>query len=378
MTLSAPRWVPEALRATYDIELGPRPLGVLVLALVSVFGCIVLGRLLVRGGCRRLSKVAERTDTSFDDAVVDALEATRGWFYAALGLRFAAEILVLPRQLQSAVLGLTLFAVLVQFGLWVNAVLRAGVNAWVEAEEDERPRRRTAAGAIVLTVRIATWTVLLLVLLQNLGVEITGLLTGLGIGGVAAALAVQNVLGDLFASLSIYFDRPFDVGDFVIVGDFMGEVDRIGWRSSRLRSLGGELLVLANADLARSRVRNFRRMSRRRVVTRVGVVYDTPYEALQTAPGLLREAVQAVEGLTFDRAHFQGFGAYSLDLELVWYVENRDYNRYMDLQQEVLFGIHRRFEAAGLSFAFPTQTLDFAAPVPFAHEAPRGPSRSSG
>ncbi|MEO0324045.1 MAG: mechanosensitive ion channel domain-containing protein [Myxococcota bacterium] len=367
MSLLAPRWVPEALRTAYDTVLGPRPLGVWVLALATFVGCVVLGRLLVGVVCRRLSRVADRTETSVDDTLVDALSATRPWFYGALGLRFAAEILVLEGPIQSAVLGLTLFAVLVQIGLWINAVLQAGVEGWVESDEEQRPRRRTAAGGIVLTARIVTWTVLLLVLLQNVGVEITGLLTGLGIGGVAAALAVQNVLGDLFASLSIYFDRPFDVGDFVVVGEYMGEVDRIGWRSSRLRGLGGELLVLANADLAQSRVRNFRRMSRRRVVTRVGLVYDTSYASLEATPKLLRDAVESVDGLTFDRAHFQGYGASSLDFELVWYVEDRDFNRHMDLQQEVLLGIHQRFEAAGLTFAFPTQTLDFAGPVPLAY-----------
>ncbi|MEM9695265.1 MAG: mechanosensitive ion channel domain-containing protein [Myxococcota bacterium] len=243
------------------------------------------------------------------------------------------------------------------------------VAAWVERGGANVSRRRTAAGAMKLSVRMVTWSFLILVYLQNLGVEISGLLTGLGVGGVAAALAVQNILGDLFASLSLYFDRPFDVGDFVVVGEYMGEVESVGWRSSRLRSLTGERLVLANSDLAKARIRNFQKMERRRVVTRVGVVYATPYDHLKRAPTLLQEAVDNVPGTTFDGAHFHAFGPFSLDFELVWFVEDRDYALFMERQQEVLLGIHGRFEAAGLEFAFPTQTLDFSGPVPVTQKA---------
>ncbi|MEM1417438.1 MAG: mechanosensitive ion channel domain-containing protein [Myxococcota bacterium] len=362
--------IPESVRAVLDVEVWAGTVGAWALALGIFLAVLAAGRLVVRVLHRRLQKAAKLTEQVLDDALVEAIGETRGWFYVALGLRLATGHLALPARLREVVDGLTMLAFLWQIGLWVGHLARSGVDDWVQrAGEDDAARRRTAAGAFKLTLRIVVWSVLLLVFLQNLGVEIGGLLAGLGVGGVAAALAVQNVLGDLFASLSIYFDRPFDVGDFVVVGDYMGEVDRIGWRSSRLRSLGGELLVLANSDLAKSRVRNFRKMFRRRVVTKVGVVYGTPHDTLRDAPGLLRESVEAVEGTTFERAHFQAFGAYSLDFEMVWHVEDRDYGSFMDKQQEVLLGIHRRFEAAGLAFAFPTQTLDFEGPVPVAPPA---------
>jgi small-conductance mechanosensitive channel len=201
------------------------------------------------------------------------------------------------------------------------------------------------------------WSVVLLLVLDNMGINITALVAGLGVGGIAVALAVQSILGDLFASLSIVLDKPFVVGDFLIIDDYMGSVEHVGLKTTRLRSLTGEQLVLSNTDLLSSRIRNYGRMQERRALFTLGVTYQTPRDKLRQIPEIIREAIEASEKTRFDRSHFKSYGAYSLDFETVYYVLEPDYALYMDIQQAVNLAIHERFEAEGIEFAFPTQTL---------------------
>jgi small-conductance mechanosensitive channel len=201
------------------------------------------------------------------------------------------------------------------------------------------------------------WAVVALLALDNMGFDITALVAGLGVAGIAVGLAVQNILGDLFASLSIVLDKPFVIGDFIVVDNLPGTVERIGIKTTRVRSLSGEQLVFSNADLLKSRIRNYRRMTERRVVFSVGVTYETGEEKLGTIPGILRGIVEAQGNVRFDRAHFQSFGDSALVFEVVYYILTPDYSRYMDIQQEINFAIHRRFTAEGISFAYPTRTL---------------------
>jgi small-conductance mechanosensitive channel len=197
----------------------------------------------------------------------------------------------------------------------------------------------------------------LLLTLDNLGIDITALVAGLGIGGVAVALAVQNILGDLFASLSITLDRPFVIGDFLIVGDFMGSVEYIGIKSTRLRSLSGEQIIISNSDLLGSRVRNYGRMHERRVVFVTSITYETPEEHLERIPGLIREIIESQPNTRFDRSHFARHAAASLDFETVYYVLSPNYNQYMDTQQAVNIRLHRELKQLGVEFAYPTQKL---------------------
>jgi small-conductance mechanosensitive channel len=206
-------------------------------------------------------------------------------------------------------------------------------------------------------VRTAVWVVILLLALENLGINVTALVAGLGVGGIAVALAVQSLLGDLFASLSITLDRPFVIGDFVIVGDYMGSVEQIGVKSTRIRSLGGEQIIMPNADLLGSRVRNYGRMAERRVVFSLGVAYETPREKLKRISEIIREHVQSQQDTRFDRSHFASYGPYALEFETVYYVLSPDYNRYMDIQQAIYFAIHEAFEREQIEFAYPTQKL---------------------
>ncbi|MGD8498895.1 MAG: mechanosensitive ion channel family protein, partial [Chromatiales bacterium] len=214
--------------------------------------------------------------------------------------------------------------------------------------------------AVGFVARLVLWSIILLLALDNLGVDVTALVAGLGVGGIAVALAVQNILSDLFASLSIVLDKPFAVGDFLIIDSFLGSVEHVGLKTTRLRSLSGEQLVFSNTDLLGSRIRNYGRMFERRVVFKIGVTYQTPRDKLTKIPGIIKEAIEAQDKTRFDRSHFNEYGEFSLNFESVYYIQGPDYNLYMDIQQAINLLIHERFEEEGIEFAYPTQTLFLA------------------
>lgn len=251
-------------------------------------------------------------------------------------------------------LGLTLVTFFgVRFFLLVTGF--ALENYWVMKEKDEA--KKNALGGIITAFKVIVWVVAFLVLLDNFGVKVSALLAGLGIGGVAVALAAQTILGDLFSYFAIFFDRPFEVGDYIIVGEYRGTVEYIGVKTTRLRSLGGEQLILANTDLTSSRIRNYKRMKRRRINFQLGVVYETSLEQLRQIPEIIREIIESKEDTLFDRAHFAAYGDFSLIFEVVYYVLSRDYKKYMDIQQEINLQIKEEFAKRGIKFAHPRQIL---------------------
>jgi small-conductance mechanosensitive channel len=247
--------------------------------------------------------------------------------------------------------------VVLQVATWANVAITAIIKGRISATREEDPAEATTMAALGFLVRLVVWAVLILAALDNLGIEIAPLLAGLGVGGIAVALAVQNVLGDLFASLSIVLDKPFVIGDFIVVGDMAGTIENVGLKTTRVRSLSGEQLVFANSDLLDSRIRNYKRMFERRILFTIGVTYQTPREQLQRIPTMIREAVEAQENARFDRSHFKAYGNFSIDFETVYYVRLPDYNVYMDVQQDINLAIHEAFENEGLEFAYPTQTV---------------------
>lgn len=210
--------------------------------------------------------------------------------------------------------------------------------------------------------KLALWALILLLLLDNFGLHVTALITTLGVGGIAVALAAQSVLGDLLAAISIFLDKPFVAGDFIIFDDFLGSIRSVGLRSTRLDSLSGEQIVISNSDLLKARIRNYKQMRERRVVFRLGVRYGTPADAIARIPQTIRAAIEAQPTTRFDRAHFQGFGESSLDFETVYYVLSPDYNVYMDLQQAINLAILRSFEAEKIAFAHPIRMTTITPP----------------
>ncbi|MBU2675594.1 MAG: mechanosensitive ion channel family protein [Woeseia sp.] len=248
-------------------------------------------------------------------------------------------------------------AALLQFGMWLSAGVIRSIHAKRQKDLEESPDDVAAMDILSFIARVTIWSIVLLAILDNLGVNITTMIAGLGVGGIAVALAAQNILGDLFASLSIVLDKPFVVGDFLSIGEFLGTVEKVGIKTTRMRSLSGEQLVFSNNDLLNSRIRNYGRMFERRVVFSLGVTYQTPADKLRAIPDMLRKAVESREPVRFDRAHFQKYGDFALIFEVVYYVLSADYAEYMDIQQEINLSIYEDFEAAGIEFAYPTQTL---------------------
>jgi len=215
----------------------------------------------------------------------------------------------------------------------------------------------TQIKAIGLITKIVLWVLIFLLIIENLGFNVTALIAGLGIGGIAVALALQNVLGDLIASLSIVLDKPFVVGDFIIVGDYRGNVENVGLKTTRVRSLSGEQLVFSNNDLLSSRIQNYKRMYERRIVFTIGVTYQTPATKLEKIPQWIKSIVEEEPKARFDRSHFATYGDFSLTFETVYYVKSADYYDYMDTQQNINLDIYRKFEEENVEFAYPTQTL---------------------
>jgi small-conductance mechanosensitive channel len=226
-----------------------------------------------------------------------------------------------------------------------------------KTDQEETP---SGIAVTTLIVRVIVWAFVVLLILDNLGFNITTLVAGLGVGGIAIAMASQNILADLFASLSILLDKPFKVGDFITVGEFLGSVEYIGLKTTRLRSLGGEQLIFSNTDLLSSRIRNYKRMLERRIAFTVGVEYDTEYEKLERIPGMIKDIILSVDVTRFDRSHFISYGDFSLNIETVYYVLSADYTTYADVQQEINLKLFKKFKEEGIVFAFPTQTIHLA------------------
>ena len=268
-----------------------------------------------------------------------------------------------PRELELAARTIAVLALLIQGGLWGSAAITFAARWQREHDPDFAAPGVTEAGRYIGT--LALWSVLLILALDNLGVQVTALVAGLGIGGIAIALASQSILGDLFASLAIVLDRPFAVGDFVSAGDMSGTVERIGVKTTHLRSLSGEQLVIGNSDLLGARIRNYGRMEERRVVFALGVTYDTALEQVEAIPGMIEGAIEQQESTRFGRAHFRGYGESALEFEVVYHMLSTDYGLYMDTQQAINLEILRRFREAGIEFAFPTRTVHvYGAPSP--------------
>ncbi len=332
--------------------------GVLVLAASVLW---VVQRYVLRG----FSRFATTTQTRVDDLVAHVLKKTKFWLTLVVAIFAASLSLSLDPQIALVLRRAAAIAIVLQGGIWISAAITSWVEGFV---------RRMAADADAVTTvsalsfvgRLVVWTVVTLLILDNLGIEVTALLTGLGIGGIAVALAAQSILGDLFASLSIVLDRPFALGDFLEVDGYKGSVQQIGLKTTRLRSLGGEELIVGNNDLLDSRIRNLGRMADRRASFTVGVTYETPRALLTQIPSWIETLVKAQEHTRFDRSHLVEFGPYSIDFETVFHMTVPDHATYMNAQEAVKLGLHERFEQEGVEFAYPTQVV-YSAP----QKAPR-------
>jgi small-conductance mechanosensitive channel len=285
------------------------------------------------------------------------VEHTSRLFLWSIALYLASRNLTFTAGIER---GLTIVIVALfwmQAGLWAMAAVRFAMERRRKRSEALDSVLKSSIDIILFVAGIIVWAMVLLLALDNLGVEIKPLLAGLGIGGIAVALAVQTVLGDLLASLSIALDKPFTIGDFLSVDDFQGAVEHIGVKSTRLRSLSGEQIIMSNTDILKARVRNFGRMRERRAVFQLGVSYDTPPESLAAIPAAIREIVEAQPDVRFDRCHFLTYGDTALQFETVYIVTRADFNTYADVQQKINLAILLKLRQMAVKFAAPTRNI---------------------
>ncbi len=281
-------------------------------------------------------------------------------FLFILSLKIAVTFAETPGQLTRVVDALFVISAVIQVASLARYVVLTLIEQYVKSSPERTRELQNAHGLIRVLITIAISVVSVVVILENLGVNVSALMAGLGIGGIAIGLAAQGVFRDLFSSMSIILDKPFQTGDFIIAGTTMGTVERIGLQNTRIRSLSGEQLVVSNTDLVSSRVQNYKRMFERRVVFSIGVTYETPYEKLAGIPDMIKRIVLAQNKTRFDRCHFARYGDFALQFETVYHVLSKEYIDYMDIQQAINFAIFEAFEREGIVFAYPTQTVHLA------------------
>ncbi len=325
-------------------------LGVAIVLTIVLF---LLNRLLIKN----LKKLAEKTTTDLDNLFADLLAKTNLFLLLLISLYIGSLYLNLNETTTNVRRSIIVITILFQVGFWTSAIISHYVEKKILGETFRSGSKVTQLKALGFVFKIFVWMTIILLIISNLGFNITTLITGLGIGGIAIALALQNVLGDVIASLSIILDKPFEVGDFIVVDDLMGVVEDIGLKTTRLKSISGEQLIFSNNDLLQSRIKNYKRMNDRRILFTLGVVYETPYEKLVEIPDLLKKIVTEEAKTRFDRAHFNSYGDFSLNYEVVYYVLSPDYIDYMNAQQNINLAIFKKFQEEGIEFAYPTQTL---------------------
>jgi small-conductance mechanosensitive channel len=309
----------------------------------------------------RAKALARKTSGTFDDTVVSAVESIRAWVYSLVALFAALQFFSLPETVDLIMSGIFYFAIVWQLIKVASHFSDYFVQRFLEKDLDNDgvvdPGSATASSMVTLIVNIVLWALGTIFVLSNLGIEVTSLVAGLGVGGIAVAFALQGVLGDLFASFSLYFDKPFRIGDLIVIGNDTGTVEKIGIKSTRLRTLQGEEMVVSNTELTTARVQNFKKMSERRIVSEFGITYETPQELVRQVPEIVNRIFKGIDGARLDRVHFTTFADSALIFELVYYVETANYAEYLEKQQMFNFDLMRIFSEQKIDFAYPTQTI---------------------
>ncbi len=329
-----------------------------LIALVVFVGALVALKIFREVVLSRLKKAAEKTKTDLDDVLIKTIHDITPPFYLIVSIYASLKFLKMPVVAEKIVDGVFVLAIVFQ----AVRALQVFIDYWTQKLVGKRiqgdeAKNKAAVKSVSSALKFLLWLLAALIVLSNWGINITSLIAGLGIGGIAVAFALQNVLGDIFSSFSILFDKPFQVGDFIIVGSDMGVVEKIGIKSTRITTLQGQELVVSNRELTDARVNNYKKMEKRRIAFSFGVLYETPNEKLKKVPEMVKEIIGGEEMANLDRVHFKEFGDFSLNFEVVYYVSSPDYNDYMNTQQSINFALKEAFEKEGIEFAYPTQTV---------------------
>ena len=327
------------------------------LALAAFCASLALLYIIKNIGVNRLKAMAEKTETDLDDLAVALIEKLKWFEYQLASVYIASRYLQISPFLDKSLK----LVILLVFTYRAITIAQHLLSYWITKLASKRELSDEAKASVVnstqVIMRTLVWLAATLFVLQNMGVNISAVLAGLGIGGVAVALASQAILGDLFNFFVILLDKPFHVGDFIVTDTIAGTVEHLGLKSIRVRSLSGELLIVSNTKLLGMEVKNYRHMKRRRVVIKTSVVYDTPPEKLKRIPAMIKEAVSTLEKTTFDRSNLSCLGDFSIDFETVYFVESPDYNFHMETQESFLRAVMAGFKKEAIEFAYPTQTL---------------------
>lgn len=328
----------------YLIMLGGMVLGLL---LVTIFKKVIL---------KRIRQAVSKSKTTIDDFIIENI----GLFVLPMvyfSIIYAGLKTVVWPVRMTNILEVIFVVVITYYAIRLfSSIILKILQSYIRKQEGGEEKVKQMGG-VMLIFNVIIWMIGLIFMLGNLGYDITAIIAGMGIGGIAIALAAQNIIGDLFNYFVIFFDRPFEVGDFLVIGDKNGVVDKIGIKTTRIKTLSGEQLIVANSDMTSSWIHNYKKMQHRRIVFTVGVTYETPIEQVKMIPGILKEIVESEKRVDFDRAHFKSFGESSLDYEIVYSVNSAEFNTYMDIQQDFNFQIYEKFGEMGISIAFPTRTL---------------------
>lgn len=309
-----------------------------LLILLKIFREIILAK---------LKKLAEKTKTDFDDVLIDIFKTIKPPFYLLASLYISIKTLVIPDIATKVINIFFIIAIIYEIIHALEKIIDYSFR--IKGEENA-----SITKTIKLIVKIAIWLLGITLALSNLGVDITSLIAGLGIGGIAVALALQNILKDVFSSFSILIDKPFEVGDFIVIGSDMGTVEKIGIKTTRLRSLDGQQLIIANNELTDARVQNFKRLEKRRALFTLGVIYETEQEKLEKIPNLIQNILKTNNQTEFDRCHFKKFNDFSLDFEVSYYANTQDYKEYLDIVEKINLAIIDKFRKENIEFAYPT------------------------
>lgn len=328
-----------------------------LLATVVLAVAYLVLALLRRAVVRRLEQLAARTATDWDDLATEIVRRTRPYFLVAIATYAATRVLAPPAEIARVLGAAAVIIVLLQAGVWGNGIISFGAEHYIKTRSGTDSGTRTTIRAVGYAARFVLWGLLVVTALQNFGINVTALVTGLGIGGIAIALAVQNILADLFAALAIVLDKPFVVGDSVQVDNVSGTIEHVGLKTTRIRSVNGEQVIISNADLLKSRIRNHQRMHDRRVVFQLDVTYDTDPDKIERIPAIVRAVIEKQSPVRFGRCHFLEWTESALRFEIVYHVLDAEYDRYADIQHAINIELLRRFAAEKIEFASPSRTV---------------------
>ncbi|MBU1202446.1 mechanosensitive ion channel family protein [Patescibacteria group bacterium] len=331
-----------------------------MIAIFIFFGLIIVLKVFQIIILSHLQKLALRSKTDIDDMLIEVFKKVKPPFYFFVALYFGVKFLNISELIARVIYILFLVFVVWEIIQVMSRILDFSIRKFLQKNQEDGEDNQHAESTVrlmMVIIKAILWVIGLLLVLSNLGINVTSLVAGMGIGGIAIALALQSVLSDLFSAFSIYIDKPFQVGDFIMIGSDKGEVEKIGLKTTRIRTLQGEQLVVSNQELTSARIQNFRRMQNRRVSFNLGVTYDTKSDKLEKIPHIIEEVVSQVKLAKFDRCHFVEYSDSALIFEVVFFINNREMTDYLNARQEINLGIYKRFAKEKIEFAYPTQTI---------------------